>query len=154
MFFLLIFSIFIPFMLRKPNKYEVSSVEAISNCTNVTLVHSPQDLPDNIDFFIITIVNGHDIRKIGRHSITVPKNMRVHPKFHLKQALLLYKSGRTEEIKDVLKPYVGYDHNFDHHEVGLQNILKLEGFENAHSISMLWSGKSFLSNVFLTSLLL
>ena len=141
-------------MLRKPSKYEVVTTEAVTNGTNVTLIHSPHDLHENIDFFIITIANGHDTRKIGRHSVTVPNEMRVSSKFHLKQAILLYKSGKTEDIKDILKPYVGYDHNFDHHEVGLQHILKLEGLDNFHSISFMWSEKSFFSNSFLTVLLL
>lgn len=155
MFFLLVCSLLIiPFMLPKPRKYEAATIEAVTNRTNVTLVHSPQDLPEHIDFFVITIANGHDSRKIGRHSVTVPKNMRVSPKFHLKQAILLYKSGTTEEIKDVLNPYVGSNHNFDHHEVGLQDILILEGFENFHSISFLWSEKSFFQNNFLTTILL
>jgi hypothetical protein len=141
-------------MLPKSRKYEVATVEAVTNHKNVTLVHAPRDLPENIEFFIITISNGRDSRKIGRHSVTVPKNMRVSPKFHLKQAVLLFKSGSTEEIKDVLKPYVGYHHNFDHHEVGLKHILILEGFDNFHSISFLWSENSFFGRNFLTTMLL
>lgn len=155
MFLLLVCSLLIiPLMIQKPSNYEVATIEAVSNSTNVTLVHSPQDLPENIDFFIITIANGHNIRKIGRHSVKVPKHMKVPAKIDLKHAVLLYKSGTTEDIKDVLKPYVGYDHNFDHHEVGLQHLLKLEGFENVHSISLLWSEKSFFGKSFLTTLLL
>ena len=54
-------------MLPKPRRYEVETVEAVTNgSTNVTLVRFPQDLPESIDFFIMTIANGHDSRKIGR----------------------------------------------------------------------------------------
>lgn len=155
MFLLLVCSLLvIPFMIPKSRKYKIETVETVTNRTNVTLIHSPEDLPENIDFFIITIANGHDSRKIGRHSVTVPKNMRVSPKLHLKQAILLNKSGTMEDIKDVLNPYVGCHPNFDHHEIGLHDILVLEGFDNFHSISLLWSEKSFFQNHFLTTMLL
>jgi hypothetical protein len=154
MFFLLVCSLFIiPFILPKHGKYEIKTIEAVSNGTNITLVHYPQDLPENIDFFIMTIANGHDTRKIGRQSVTVPNSMRVSPKFHLHQAILLHKSGTTEEIQDVLRPYVGYTHNFDHHEVSLHDILTLEGFNDLHSISCMWSENSlhhFFQKKFLT----
>lgn len=155
MFLLLVSSLLITsFMIRKPRKYKVTTIEAVTNNTHLTLVHTPTDIPEDVDFFLITITNGYVSRKIARRSTTVPNHMRVSPKLDLKQAVILYKSGSTDDVTDVIQPYVGHNHNFDHHVVTLPDILKLEGFENVLSISFIWSDKSYFKNNFLTTLLL
>lgn len=115
-------------------RYEQLSIAAVRSDRSEQEVTKPTDLPDEIDFFIITYRVGDAVYKICRNSVTVPQFVKRYNKLQCTQAVAIDELGSTRDVTATLQPYSGPVANFLGNEVSLVDILKHHGVQDVQSV--------------------
>lgn len=151
MFFLMALSLIMLYPLLRKNESKNDNFERISICavTNDDTEHditTPSELPDDIDFFIITYTIGDYLYKMCRNSVTVPQHIKkyVHTNLQCAKAIAINELGNTRDVTDVLQVYSGPDGNFIGNEISVVEILKHHHINDITSVLTVVRDTSFL----------
>jgi hypothetical protein len=139
MFFILTLSalMFIPMLFKKKNvnrKYEQISICAVNEDNTEIEVTVPSQLPENINYFIITYTVADVLYKICRDSVTVPQAVKKIGKYRCTQAVAIDELGNTRDVTDLLEMYSGPVATFIGNEISVIEILKHYNVNNVCSV--------------------
>jgi hypothetical protein len=137
MFFLLTIStaiLILPFVIKKCrgrtdcHDYEQLSVSAVWD-NKEHHISSPDDLTEEVDFFIITYARGDCLHKVCRHSVTVPQHLkRATPtRSCLISAIVVDDLGNVRDVTQIVRDYAGPFSNFSGNDLSLIEILNYHG---------------------------
>jgi hypothetical protein len=95
----------------------------------------PEDLPDDIDFYIMSYSVGDLLFKLCRNSLTVPQHIKKRQSLRkLTDAIAIDELGQTYNVTKVISSYCGPSANFSGHDISLIKILSYHGFHNISSV--------------------
>lgn len=139
MFFILTFSalMFFPMLLKKKNvnhRYEQVSICAVNEDNTEIEVTVPSQLPENINYFIITYTVADVLYRICRNSITVPQSVKKIGKYRCTQAVAIDELGNTRDVTDLLEMYSGPVATFIGNDISVIEILKHHNVNNVYSV--------------------
>lgn len=136
MFFLLAVSttiLILPHLFRKcrarneRHYYEQLSVSAVWDNKEHEIC-SPEDITEEVDFFIITYARGDCLHKVCRHSVTVPQHLkRAVPAKILLSATAVDELGNATDVTQILQDYAGPLSDFGGNDLSLIEILNYHG---------------------------
>jgi len=137
MFFILTFSalMFFPMLFKKKNvKYEKISICAVDEDDIEMEVTTPSQLPETINYFIITYTVADILYKICRNSVTVPQCVKKIGKYRCTQAVAIDELGNTRDVTDLLEMYSGPIATFLGNDISVIDILKHHGVNDVYSV--------------------
>lgn len=139
MFFILAFSALMLFpMLFKKKKvnrrYEQVSICTVNEDNTETEVTTPSQLPENINYFIITYFLDDVLYKICRNSVTVPQAVKKIGKHRFTQAVAIDELGNTRDVTELLEMYSGPAATFIGNDISVIDILKHHNVNNVYSV--------------------
>lgn len=139
MFFILTFSalMFFPMLFKKKNvtrKYEQISICAVTEDNTEIEVTTPSQLPENINYFIITYTVADVLYKICRKSVTIPQSVKKIGKYCCTQAVAIDELGNTRNVTNLLEIYSGPVATFLGNDISVIDILKHHDIDNVCSV--------------------
>jgi len=115
-------------------KYKRISICAVNEDNTEIEVTTPSQLPENINYFIITYTVSDVLYKICRNSITVPQVVKKTGKYRYTQAIAIDELGNTRDVTDLLKVYSGPVATFLGNDISVIDILKHHDIKNVSSV--------------------
>ena len=139
MFFILTISalMFFPMLFKKKNvtrKYEQISICAVDEENTEIEVTTPSQLPENINYFIITYTVADVLYKICRNSVTVPQCVKKIGKYRCTKAIAIDELGNTRDVTDLLEMYSGPVATFLGNDISVIEILKHHDIDDVYSV--------------------
>tara|TARA_B110000285_G_C15130593_1_gene623282 strand:+ start:1135 stop:1647 length:513 start_codon:yes stop_codon:yes gene_type:complete len=139
MFFILTFSalMFFPMLFKKKKvnrRYEQVSICAVNEDHTEIEVTTPSQLPENINYFIITYTVADVLYKICRNSVTVPQVVKKIGKYRCTKAVAIDELGNTRDVTDLLEMYSGPVATFIGNDISVIDILKHHDVNNVYSV--------------------
>lgn len=141
MFFIMTiaFVMILPIFSKRNNvnkhRYEQVSITAVKTNESEQYISTPEDLPDDVKFYVITYTFDDVIHKICRKSVTVPKTVKTsNKKSRCIQVIAIDELGITRDVTSVLDMYSGPSGNFIGNDISLVDILDHHGFADVTSV--------------------
>jgi hypothetical protein len=97
-------------------------------------VTTPSQLPENINYFIITYTVADVLYKICRNSVTVPQSVKKIGNHRCTQAVAIDELGNARDVTDLLEMYSGPVATFLGNEISVIDILKHHNVNNVCSV--------------------
>tara|TARA_Y100000389_G_scaffold179270_1_gene193142 strand:- start:1248 stop:1727 length:480 start_codon:yes stop_codon:yes gene_type:complete len=126
-----------PMLFKKKNvnrKFDQVSICAVNEDNTEIEVTTPSELPENINYFIITYTVADVLYKICRHSVTVPQSVKENGKYRCTQAIAIDELGNTRDVTDLLEMYSGPAATFVGNEISVIDILKHHNVNNVYAV--------------------
>lgn len=138
MFFILAVSalMLLPMMFKKKitHRYEKVSVCAVKEDNTEVEVTTPSQLPEDINYFIITYTIDDIMYKICRNSVTVPQSVKKIDNYWCTKAIAIDELGNTNDVTDILEIYSGPLANFHGNDISVIEILKHHNVHDVYAV--------------------
>ena len=123
------------FKKKKVNcRYEQVSICAVNEDGTEIEVTTPSQLPENINYFIITYTFADVLYKICRNSVTVPQSVKKIGKYQCTQVVAIDELGNTRDVTDLLEMYSGPVATFIGNDISVIDILSHHDVDNVCSV--------------------
>lgn len=114
--------------------YEQLSISAVWDDKEHDIC-TPDDLIEEVDFFIITYARGDCLHKVCRHSVTVPQHLKkATPARTLLSATAVDELGNARDVTQIIQDYAGPVSNFSGNDLSLIEILNYHGIKEVRFV--------------------